>query len=189
MLGATTPRRAVRRSRRRKAFVPVGAHGGRQSIKVKRSIGEGLAMASLRDTLDRFRPAATPGAPGRRGVPADRAAERASELAPLFEALAATERDAEEIRRRGAAEADRVRQDAHRRAEALVAEARVRAEASRADAAARARASADLERERARTDAARVAEQRARAALEVLPGLVARATELARNALAEAGRS
>ncbi|GAB1516738.1 hypothetical protein JCM33774_87830 [Actinophytocola sp. KF-1] len=51
-------------------------------------------VAGLRDSLDRCRPVATPGAPGRRGVPADRVAERESELAPLFATLTDTEQAA-----------------------------------------------------------------------------------------------
>lgn len=144
-------------------------------------------MVGLRDTLDRFRPAATPGAPGRRGVPVDRAAERESELASLFAVLAGTERAAAEIRQRAAAEADRVRRDAQRRAEAVVADARVRTDALRAGAAAHARASAEQERERARQAATSVREQLSRRVDERLPIMVARATAIARAAFDELG--
>ena len=144
-------------------------------------------MAGLRDTLDRFRPVATPGAPGRRGVPADRAAERESELAPLFAALAGTEQAAEEIRRRAVAEAERLREDARLRAAALVADARARAESVRADTAAHARASAGRERERARAAARDVTEQVRLRAEERLPDFVARATALATAALDRLG--
>ena len=140
-------------------------------------------MVSLRDTLHRFRPAAAPGAPGRRGVPADRVAERESELAPLFAVLAETEQAVEEIRQRAAAHAEQLRCDAQRRAEAVVADAGVRAEALRADAAVRVRASADQERDQAAQSAATVREQLDRRADARLPGLVARATALARAEL------
>jgi len=140
-------------------------------------------VVSLRDTLNRFRPAATPGAPGRRGVPVDRAAERESELAPLFALLAETERTATEIRQRAVAEADRVRRDGRSRAQALVAEARVRVEGLRAEAAAHARVTADQERERARLAAQNVTRQLEDRVAERLPELVARAVSLARTEL------
>jgi hypothetical protein len=147
---------------------------------------KGPDVVSLRDTLDRFRPVATPGAPGRRGVPVDRVAERESELAPLFAFLVETERAAAEIRQRAVAEADRVRCDARLRAEALVAEARVRVEALRSDAAAHARASADEERARARLAARTVTVELSDRAAERLPDLVARAVSLARTELGAA---
>lgn len=140
-------------------------------------------MAGLRDILDRFRPAATPGAPGRRGVPVDRAAERESELAPLFAVLAETEQAAADVRRRAVAEADRVRRDAQRHAETLVADARTRVEAVRAGARANAMASVDREREQARLATRHVTEQRRRRAAEKTPALVARAVALARTEL------
>lgn len=140
-------------------------------------------MAGLRDTLNRFRRAAAPSAPGRRGVPADRAAERESELASLFAGLAETERIAADIRQQAAVEADRMRKDAWLRAEAVVAEAVVRAEASRSDAAAHARASANRERARARLATLDVAEQQGHRTAERLPGLVARAVSLALDEL------
>ncbi|MPZ78980.1 MAG: hypothetical protein GEV28_00660 [Actinophytocola sp.] len=136
-------------------------------------------MAGLRDTLNRFRPAAAPGAPGRRGVPADRAAERESELTSLFAALAETEQKAEEIRQRATVEADRVRKDARLQAEAVVAEARLRAEALRSAAAAHTRASAERERVRARQATLNMTEQQGHRTAERLPGLVARAVSLA----------
>lgn len=140
-------------------------------------------MVSLRDTLHRFRPAAAPGAPGRRGVPVDRVTERESELAALFAVLAETEQTVAEIRRRAAVAAEELRCDTRRRAEAMVAEASVRAEALRAEAAVRARASVDQERDRAAKAAATVREQLGRRADARLPGLVARATALARAEL------
>lgn len=146
-------------------------------------------MASLRDSLDRFRPVAAPGAPGRRGVPADRAAERESELAPLFAALAETESAAEAIRAHAVAEADRLRQDARQRAEALVADATARTESLRADTAARGRATADRERERAHESAREVAEQVRLRSEARLPGFVARATAHAMDALDRLGTS
>lgn len=144
-------------------------------------------MVGLRDILNRFRPVATPGAPGPRGVPADRSMERESELVALFAALAGTQRQAEEIRRRARVEADQVRRDARQRADALVAEAGVRAEASRSGAAANVRASVERERARARQGAVNMTEQRASRAAEQVPGLVARVVALARTELDELG--
>ena len=55
-------------------------------------------MPDLRNFLSRFRPAGTPGAPMRGGVPADRVAEREAELQPVLELLEETRTQAERIR-------------------------------------------------------------------------------------------
>ncbi|GAA1331576.1 hypothetical protein GCM10009647_071660 [Streptomyces sanglieri] len=52
---------------------------------------------SLRDFLERFRPAGTPGASAA-GVPVDRTAERASELEPTLAQLMDVQREAARIR-------------------------------------------------------------------------------------------
>jgi hypothetical protein len=96
-------------------------------------------MPSTRDLLQRFRPAATPGAASATGVPVDRHDERGAELAGVFAALAATVEQSERIRRQALAEADRRRVDARAEAAARVAAARHEAEALRAEAVAQAR--------------------------------------------------
>jgi hypothetical protein len=96
-------------------------------------------MPSTRDLLQRFRPAATPGAASATGVPADRADERAAELAGVFTALTATAQEADRIRREALAEAQQRRDRARVEATATLAKARLEAESVRAQAAAEAR--------------------------------------------------
>ena len=97
-------------------------------------------MPQWRDFLERFRPAGTPGAPAQGGVPADRTADTAAELAPLFLILDDVAAQAARIRQGAAEQADVIRQDAGRRAPEIVADARAHAETARAEAAAQARA-------------------------------------------------
>jgi hypothetical protein len=101
-------------------------------------------MPSTRDLLQRFRPAGAPGAASATGVPADRADERAVELAPVFAALRATVEEAERIRRDARDEAQRRRERARDEVAAIVASARVDAESLRAQATAEARESLDV---------------------------------------------
>ncbi|MEV7391856.1 MULTISPECIES: hypothetical protein [unclassified Streptomyces] len=81
---------------------------------------------SLRDFLERFRPAGTPGA-AVTGVPPDRAAERAAELAPALTRLTAVQEEAARIRAAGQEAAETIRRDAGREAEGIVAAAREQA--------------------------------------------------------------
>jgi hypothetical protein len=81
-------------------------------------------MPPLRDFLTRFRPAGSPGAAARAGVPADRSGELAAEVAPVLARLDDTE-----------AERERLIAQARREAEQIVAAARSAAEAIDADAA------------------------------------------------------
>lgn len=81
-------------------------------------------MPRARDLLNRFRPSGTPGAAGVAGVPTDHEAGPSEELAPLFAALAATERECRAVVDRAAADAQRIREDAEAEAVRLVAAAR-----------------------------------------------------------------
>ncbi|MEU7380347.1 MULTISPECIES: hypothetical protein [unclassified Streptomyces] len=81
---------------------------------------------SLRDFLERFRPAGTPGASAT-GVPADRASERAAELEPALDRLTDVQQQAEQIRAAAQETAEALRRDASREAERLVAAAREQA--------------------------------------------------------------
>ncbi|MEU2222885.1 hypothetical protein [Streptomyces sp. NPDC018347] len=81
---------------------------------------------SLRDFLERFRPAGTPGASAS-GVPADRAAERAAELEPALAGLADVQREAARIRAVAEQEAGALRRDTAREAARIVDAARERA--------------------------------------------------------------
>ncbi|GAA1217801.1 hypothetical protein [Streptomyces aureus] len=89
---------------------------------------------SLRDFLERFRPAGTPGASAT-GVPADRTAERAAELEPAFAQLTDVQQEAARIRAAADEAATAVRQDAAREAAEFVAAARERAPEIRRQAA------------------------------------------------------
>jgi hypothetical protein len=115
-------------------------------------------MPSTRDLLQRFRPAATPGAATATGVPADRRDERDAELSGVFAALVEAVAESREIRRAATVEAQRRRDRARLEAAARLAEARLDAESVRAQAVATAR-------DRIETSAAEsrdAAEQRAR---------------------------
>ncbi|MFF9391346.1 hypothetical protein [Streptomyces griseoluteus] len=81
---------------------------------------------SLRDFLERFRPAGTPGASAT-GVPADRTAERAAELEPALARLADVQREAAQIRATAEQEAEALRRNAAREAARIVEAARERA--------------------------------------------------------------
>ncbi|MFF4964383.1 hypothetical protein [Streptomyces sp. NPDC001037] len=89
---------------------------------------------SLRDFLERFRPAGTPGASAT-GVPADRAAERAAELQPALDRLTDVQREAIRIRAAAERRAQALRQEASEEAERLLADARERAPEVRRQAA------------------------------------------------------
>lgn len=92
-------------------------------------------MPQWRDFLERFRPAGTPGAAAQGGVPADRTADTASELEPVFLMLDDVQAEAARNLRRAAEQADEIRKDAGRQAAQIVAEAQAQAETARAEAA------------------------------------------------------
>lgn len=80
-------------------------------------------MVDVRGILGRFKPAGAPGPSTGAAVPADRAAERAAELQPLFASLEVVEAEARVIRCRAVQEAAAIRDEARRRAETIVGEA------------------------------------------------------------------
>ena len=89
--------------------------------------------------LERFRPAGTPGAAARPGVPADRSADAAAELIPLLVLLDDVQDEASRLRRDAADRGDEIRRAARQHAEAIVARARAEGrERARADAEAKA---------------------------------------------------
>ncbi|MCX4404557.1 hypothetical protein ACFV8Z_17230 [Streptomyces sp. NPDC059837] len=129
---------------------------------------------SLRDFLERFRPAGTPGASAT-GVPADRTAERAAELVPALAQLTDVQHEAARIRASADEAATAVRQDAAREAAELVAAARERAPEIRRQAA-----EPVLREARREADALRAAGYLAASAIrergrERMPDLVVRA--------------
>jgi hypothetical protein len=72
-------------------------------------------MAWPPEFLRRFRPAGTPGAAARAGVPVDRAAEAAGELAPVLALLADVESATAEIREGARLDAMELRDQARAR--------------------------------------------------------------------------
>jgi hypothetical protein len=135
--------------------------------------------------LRRFRPAGTPGAAARTGVPVDRAAEAEAELGSLFARLAEVQAECARLREQARDDAEEVRERARKQAAGLVAAARERAEGERAALAARARTEADAESARQIAEAERqVATLRERAERR-LPGLVDRTVAIVLAAGAE----
>jgi hypothetical protein len=143
-------------------------------------------MAWPGDFLNRFRPAGTPGAAARAGVPVDRAAEAAAELEPVLALLAEAESAGAAVRERAQQDAKGIREQARARADGLVAEARARADGERAAAAARARARGQAESDRLTGQAERRATARRELAEQRLPGYVGRVVAMVRTAGEEA---
>jgi vacuolar-type H+-ATPase subunit H len=138
-------------------------------------------MPPLRDFLTRFRPAGSPGAAARAGVPADRSGELESEVAPVLALLDDTQ-----------AERDRLITQARHEAEQIVAAARSAAGAIAADAAQRAETAREQAARQvmtaARRQAARTADQARHQAAQVselarqrMPALVSRAIDTIRQ--------
>lgn len=121
-------------------------------------------MPQWRDFLERFRPAGTPGAAAQGGVPADRTAEMATELEPVFMLLDDVHAAAARIIRRAGEQADEIRQDAGRQAAEIVARAQAQAGTARAEAAVQSRALTAAENTRMEAERDRELEElRARA--------------------------
>jgi citrate synthase len=137
----------------------------------------------VRDFLERLRPSGTPGAPSVAGVPADRIAERATELEAVFALLEDVQAEAAQIRMAADQEARRRREEARQQADAIVAAARRRADAERAAAAAAARAGADDQARAITADAQGRARDIASQARSRSPVLVASIVDQARAEL------
>jgi hypothetical protein len=134
-------------------------------------------MPSTRDLLQRFRPAAAPGAATATGVPADRAADRAAELARVFAALAGALEQAEQVRHDALTEAGRRREEARVTAAGRVAQARIDADSERDAAVGRARDEIAAAAQASTTDAEQrvreITEQAARTRQEDIASVVA----------------
>lgn len=141
-------------------------------------------MPRSRDFLERFRPAGTPGAAAKPGVPADRVAELSAELEPVLALLADTEKEADSIRTEASLQAERVRRHADERARVVVAAARRSADAERSDAAARLRQRAAQETAEILARAEQEAADVRRRGSERLPGYVDRVVGAVRDSLA-----
>ncbi len=129
---------------------------------------------TLSDILRRFRPAAAPGPAGPAGVPADRVAEAAAELAVVFDALVSTTADVRARREEAAEDAERLRRQAAAEASRIVADAGGRREAMRAEAASASLTALDADRAALETEARAEADRVRGVAEERLPALVER---------------
>jgi hypothetical protein len=137
-------------------------------------------MITVRTFLDRFRPAGAPGAATGAGVPSDRVARVARELAPVFDALAPTMAECDRLRRNARSEASARIHEAAQAAGALLDRVRVDSEADRATAAAAQRQHAAAAATRLVAEAEESARaQRSRADAR-RPDLVARISERVR---------
>jgi len=104
---------------------------------------------------DRFRPAGTPGAAGRPGIPADRSADAAAELTEVLALLDDSQEEAARTRQAATDRAQEIRRAAQRQAAELVAKARHDADSGRAQSEADAlhEADADEDNMRSQTEA------------------------------------
>jgi cell division septum initiation protein DivIVA len=138
-------------------------------------------MPQWHDFLEHFRPAGTPGAAARPGVPADRSADAAAELTPLLLLLDDVQDEATRIRADATIRADEIRRAARRDAERIIAQARQDAASVQAEAEAAARS--DAAAARAQMQAQNTAEiDRLRArATERMPRYVDKVVALARE--------
>lgn len=114
-------------------------------------------MTRVERILERLRPAGAPGTAALAGVPADRVAELAAELAPVLACLDGVQAECDRIRADAAVEADGRRRVAVERARQLVTEGRRSAEAERTAAAAAVEHKVTVEAAAARADAERSA--------------------------------
>ncbi len=112
-------------------------------------------MPQWQNVLDRFRPAGTPGAAGRPGIPADRSADAAAELTEVLALLDDAQEDAVRTRQAATDRAQEIRRVAQRQAAEIVAKARHDAESVRAQSEADAlrEAGADEDDMRSQTEA------------------------------------
>ncbi|MFZ2013462.1 MAG: hypothetical protein WAV00_06545 [Nocardioides sp.] len=140
-------------------------------------------MARVRDILYRFRPAGSPGAAGAAGVPVDRDADLAAELAPLFAQLADTERACDALLEQARRDADDRRNHLVESAHALMAAAQAEAGVERAAASSATQRSGEPELVSIRSRAESEAEELRRRADARIPPQVARVVTFVRSVL------
>ncbi len=147
-------------------------------------------MPQWPNILDRFRPAGTPGAAGRPGIPTDRSADAAAELTAVLTLLDDIQEEAARTRQAAADRAQQIRRSAHRQAAELVAKTRDDAESVRAQSEVHAlrKADADEQDMRRRTEA-EIARLRQRAGERLARDVDTVAAEAAADARARLTRN
>lgn len=138
-------------------------------------------MPGLRDFLSRFRPAGSPGAAARGGVPADRSGELEAELGPVLALMDSTDADRERIIAQARRDAEQAVADARAGAAVIAADARRRAEVAREEAAQQVMAEARAEAARVMADATQQAARTRQLAGQRAPALVSRAVDTIRQ--------
>jgi len=131
-------------------------------------------MPPLRDFLTRFRPAGSPGAAARAGIPADRSGELEAEVAPVLGRLAGAEAERERLIAQARCEAEQILAAAQSTADAITADAAQRTEAIREQAARQVLTAAQQQSARAVQDARQQALQTRELARQRMPALVSR---------------
>jgi vacuolar-type H+-ATPase subunit H len=131
-------------------------------------------MPPLRDFLTRFRPAGSPGAAARAGVPADRSGELESEVTPVLARLDDTQAERERLIAQARHDAEQIVAAARSAAEAIAVDAAQRAETVREQAAQQVMAAARKQADRTTADASQQAAQIRELARQRMPALVSR---------------
>jgi len=138
-------------------------------------------MPSVRDFLDRFRPAGAPGAAARAAVPVDRSGELEAELVPVLTLLDGVDADCARIVAVARREAGRITGAAREEAAATLVDAERRARAAREQAVQQALAEARAETGETMASARREARQVRELAGQRIPALASRAADLVRG--------
>jgi vacuolar-type H+-ATPase subunit H len=131
-------------------------------------------MPPLRDFLARFRPAGSPGAAARAGVPADRSGELESEVAPVLALLADTEAERDRLISQARREAEQIVSGARSAADTIAADAAQRAETVREQAARHVLTAAREQASRTVEEARKQAAQTGELVRQRMPALVSR---------------
>lgn len=142
-------------------------------------------MPPLRDFLTRFRPAGSPGAAARAGVPADRSGELEAEVAPVLARLDDTDAEHERLIAQARRDGEQIVAAARAAADAITADAARRAETVREQAAQRVMAAARKQGARTTQVATQQAAQIRELARQRMPALVSRVVGTLRKLQAE----
>ncbi len=131
-------------------------------------------MPPLRDFLTRFRPAGSPGAAARAGVPADRSGELEAEVASVLARLDESEAERGRLIAQARRDAEQIVAAARSAADAIAADGAQRAETVREQAAQQVVAAARTQADRTTQVATEQAAQIRELARERMPALVGR---------------